>query len=179
MPSDFFKICEQQKKKSYHTKKSDFMAKFCWFFVQPVHSRIRIDLNFRKLYRAVAKTENLKGGVWHFIFAFFMRSLIVNMSHCVKTTSVFAVVVAHSCICPQQNFFLSLLSASPRSQNGQKVLPFNRDAGRSDNMREEINGILLPKLFWPTARKNCSSNQEKLLKFQAEGQEFAKCLRSL
>ena len=28
-------------------------------------------------------------------------------------------------------------------------------------------------------RKNCSSDQEKLLKFEAEGREFAKCLRSL
>ena len=41
------------------------------------------------------------------------------------------------------------------------------------------NGILLPKLFWPTVKKNCSSDQEKLLKFEAEGQEFAKFLRSL
>ena len=41
------------------------------------------------------------------------------------------------------------------------------------------NGILLPKLFWPTVRKNCSSDQEKLLKFEAEGWEFAKFLRSL
>ena len=30
------------------------------------------------------------------------------------------------------------------------------------------NGILLPKLFWPTGRKNCSSNREKLLKFKLE-----------
>ena len=28
-------------------------------------------------------------------------------------------------------------------------------------------------------RKNCSSDQEKLLKFEAEGQEFAKFLSSL
>ena len=28
-------------------------------------------------------------------------------------------------------------------------------------------------------RKNCSSDREKLLKFEAEGREFAKCLRSL
>ena len=41
------------------------------------------------------------------------------------------------------------------------------------------NGILLPKLFWPTVRKNCSSEREKLLKFEAEGWEFAKVLRSL
>ena len=41
------------------------------------------------------------------------------------------------------------------------------------------NGILLPKLFWPTERKNCSSDLEKLLKFKAKGPEFAKFLRSL
>jgi hypothetical protein len=40
------------------------------------------------------------------------------------------------------------------------------------------NGILLPKLFWPTVRKNCSSDREKLLKLEAEGREFAKNLRS-
>ena len=37
-----------------------------------------------------------------------------------------------------------------------------------------VNDILLP-----TVRKNCSIDQEKLLKFKAEGQEFAKILRSL
>ena len=42
------------------------------------------------------------------------------------------------------------------------------------------NGILLPKLFWPTVRKKCStSHQEKLWKFEAESREFAKFLRSL
>ena len=41
------------------------------------------------------------------------------------------------------------------------------------------NCILLPKLFWPTARKNCSSDREKLLKFETEGKEFSKILRSL
>ena len=35
----------------------------------------------------------------------------------------------------------------------------------------ENTGILLPKLFWPTVRKNCSSDQEKLLKFKNEGRE--------
>ena len=35
------------------------------------------------------------------------------------------------------------------------------------------NGVLLSKLFWPTVRKNCSSDWEKILKFEAEGQEFA------
>ena len=28
-------------------------------------------------------------------------------------------------------------------------------------------------------KKKCSSDQEKLLKFKAEGREFAQCLRSL
>ena len=41
------------------------------------------------------------------------------------------------------------------------------------------NGILLPKLFWPTVRKNCSSDPENLLKFEAEGREFSNFLRSL
>ena len=42
-----------------------------------------------------------------------------------------------------------------------------------------VNGILFPKLFWPTVRKTCSSDREKLLNFEAEGREFAKCLISL
>ena len=37
----------------------------------------------------------------------------------------------------------------------------------------------LPKSFRSTVRKNYSSDQEKLLKFEAESQEFAKFLRSL
>jgi len=44
---------------------------------------------------------------------------------------------------------------------------------------ESINGILLPKFFWPTVRRNGSSVREKLLKLEAEGREFAKYLRSL
>ena len=41
------------------------------------------------------------------------------------------------------------------------------------------NGILLPKMFCPTVRKNCSSDREKNLKLEAKGQEFAKFFRSL
>ena len=44
------------------------------------------------------------------------------------------------------------------------------------NLSYWINGILFPKLFWPTVRKNCSSDREKLLK---EGRKFAKFVRSL
>ena len=47
---------------------------------------------------------------------------------------------------------------------------------RNDHFK---NGILLPKLSWPTVRNNCSSDREQLLKFEAEGREFAKLLRSL
>ena len=36
-----------------------------------------------------------------------------------------------------------------------------------------------PKLFWLTVRKNCSSDREKLWKFKAKGQEFAKFLSSI
>jgi hypothetical protein len=35
---------------------------------------------------------------------------------------------------------------------------------------------LLTKLFWPTVRKNCSSDREFFLKFEAEGWEFSKFL---
>ena len=46
-------------------------------------------------------------------------------------------------------------------------------------------GELLALVFWYQncsdllSEKNCSSDQEKLLKFEAEGQAFAKCLGSL
>ena len=42
-----------------------------------------------------------------------------------------------------------------------------------------MNSILETKLLWPTARKYCSSDKEKVLKFKAEGRKFAKFLRSL
>ena len=34
------------------------------------------------------------------------------------------------------------------------------------------DGILLPKLFWPTVRKKFGSDREKPLKFEAEGENF-------
>ena len=42
-----------------------------------------------------------------------------------------------------------------------------------------VGMVLLPKLFLTYCEKNCSSDREKLLKFEAEGREFAKILRSL
>ena len=41
------------------------------------------------------------------------------------------------------------------------------------------NGILFQKLSLPSVRKNCSSDREIFWKFEAEGREFAKFLRSL
>ena len=34
-------------------------------------------------------------------------------------------------------------------------------------------------MYFVTVKKKCSSDREKLLKFEAEGQEFAKLFRSL
>ena len=41
------------------------------------------------------------------------------------------------------------------------------------------NGILLPKLFWPTVKKNVLVSDKKFLKFDAESREFSKILSSL
>ena len=51
--------------------------------------------------------------------------------------------------------------------------------GRATKNYETIEMVLLPKLFWPTVRKNCSSDWEKLLIFEAESWEFSKILRLL
>ena len=59
--------------------------------------------------------------------------------------------------------------------------PFGDQAGKTkSHLQSEIrNGILLTKLILTTVRKNCSTDWEKLLKFEAEGREFANFLRSL
>ena len=46
-------------------------------------------------------------------------------------------------------------------------------------MKRKALIILFTKLFSPTVRNNCTSDQEKLLQFEAEGREFSKFLRSL
>ena len=43
----------------------------------------------------------------------------------------------------------------------------------------EKNWYFVTKIVLICCEKNCSSDWEKLLKFEAEGQEFAKCLRSV
>ena len=63
-------------------------------------------------------------------------------------------------------------------KTGGKLDKFERKQ-KGKKKHWKIYGILLPKLFWPTVRKNCSRDQKKYLKFEAEGREFAKFLRSL
>ena len=41
---------------------------------------------------------------------------------------------------------------------------FPREAISAKSIEKCNNGLLLPKLFWPTVRQNCSSDQEKLAK---------------
>ena len=50
---------------------------------------------------------------------------------------------------------------------------------REEAKRSIANDILLSKLFWLVVRKNCSSDQETILKFEAEGLEFGKFLTLL
>ena len=61
----------------------------------------------------------------------------------------------------------------------QYVNTETQDVQVSSTYKVRVIGILLPKLFWPTVRKNCSSDRENLLKFEAQGWEFTKFLRSL
>ena len=45
---------------------------------------------------------------------------------------------------------------------------------------KKLHFVLFWRLFWPAIRKNCSSHRENLrCKFEAEGRDFSKFLRSL
>ena len=43
---------------------------------------------------------------------------------------------------------------------------------KTTNKDSCTDGILFPKLFWPTVKKKCSSDWETLLKFEAEGRDL-------
>ena len=68
-------------------------------------------------------------------------------------------------------------------ENYEKTLHLSSSLGKKD-VRSLSQGqwtwfnndILLPKLFWPTVRKNCFNDWEKLFKFEVEGREFANFL---
>jgi hypothetical protein len=60
------------------------------------------------------------------------------------------------------NLFLEVLRFNTLEQFKFKL---KKEIGIQNPIGSVRNGILLPKLFWPTVRKNCSSDQKKLLKF--------------
>ena len=85
---------------------------------------------------------------------------------------------------PDSNFFLANLLSAKGNLTGamhhyKQSVQMKPDYAAALQFILVRNGILLPKLFWPTVRKICSRDWEKLLKFEAEGREFAKNLRSL
>ena len=47
----------------------------------------------------------------------------------------------------------------------------------TDKSRNIKSSILLPKLFWPTVRKNCSSDREKLSKFLRSLAQFIQTVK--
>ena len=63
-------------------------------------------------------------------------------------------------------------------KNSNNWFKFHKSQQKQDTVYKKKNGILLPKLFWPTVRKIVLVI-EKNLKFEAEGREFSKFLRSL
>ena len=68
--------------------------------------------------------------------------------------------------------FSSIFSSDfPQFVELKKKTNFNLIGPKKFLLRlSDENGILLPKLFWPTVRKNCSTDREKLLKFEVEYQ---------
>ena len=74
------------------------------------------------------------------------------------------------------NSVSKLLRLMSNIKSSETLLMFDQSWLLLGNFRSI--GILLPKLFWPTVRKNCTIDREKILKFEAEGWEFAKILRS-
>ena len=85
---------------------------------------------------------------------------------------------------PDSNFFLANLLSAKGNLTGamhhyKQSVQMKPDYAAALQFILVRNGILLPKLFWPTLRKNCTSSREKLLKFEVKGREFANILRSL
>ena len=77
------------------------------------------------------------------------------------------------------NIFLcsAMTCSCTRSEIIEKEPSVYDDYSIYDSQYGKKTGILLPKLFWTTVRKNCFTDREKLSKFKVEGREFAKFLR--
>ena len=82
------------------------------------------------------------------------------------------VTISLSGSCAKNGFLTYIKSDTGAQTTGKAIIPVAKAV-------KVINGILLPKLFWPTVKTNCSGDREKLLKFEAECWEFVKILRSL
>ena len=106
-----------------------------------------------------------------------LRVLVVEFAtkeYQIKNTFLFTEQNWAHCTCP----ILTLKSFGDEKQADNISFPkWSTYLKRRYNCMNNV--ILVPKLFWPTVRKNCSSDWEKLLKFVAEGREFSKFLRSL
>ena len=71
-------------------------------------------------------------------------------------------------------------NSQPSASNFKRFFSITRNIFLTVGLNNVGNKIpLLPKLIWPTVRKYCTSDWEKLLKFEAEGREFANSMRSL
>ena len=111
---------------------------------------------------------------WFLVFSFsFWFQFIQRIEHCrpifCPEVAYLEVTLGLKAITNWHNIF--------KNARSQQILNAYESAAVSIYQSKTI-GFLLTKLFWPTVRKNCSSDREKLLKFEAEGQDFAKFLRS-
>ena len=57
---------------------------------------------------------------------------------------------------------ISMWFLQERFQMQTKCIEAHENMLQKESGWKEKTGILLPKLFWPTVRKNCSSDREKL-----------------
>ena len=139
--------------------------------VKPVHFFLRISGTLMKLFafflrvqcqnfssvQQKKKKNHLANQIWFRAHQLALSTILSMDIHCMGGTNV-----------TQKRFYNFI---------GVKIIVAKLNTGYS---RQKCRfGILLPKLFQPTVRKNCSTDREKLLKFEAEGREFAKFLRSL
>ena len=60
---------------------------------------------------------------------------------------------------------------------GQFIFPIHICIKQGFTRTLVINGIFLPKLFWPTVRKNCSSDWEKLAKILRSLEQFIQTVK--
>ena len=68
------------------------------------------------------------------------------------------------------------LQSFPKEKNVPGQKPMDKEIFDTDGFSLNLgwNGILFPKLFWPSVRKNCSSDREILLKFEAKPENLQK-----